>query len=123
MPTFSTKIAMAQKNKLTNRKTPVMVNAMSTTLAKKKTVEKFAKEKTAKKLVDVLQFHGKLQFHGEQYHVIPEREYRGLLATMEIMSDPEAYQNVMASFSDPKKKIFNSIDELASDLDSDDEWE
>jgi hypothetical protein len=117
MPTFSTKIAMAQKNKLTNRKTLVMVNTMSTTLAKKKTVEKFAGQKTARKLPDIL------QLNGEKYRIIPDEEYLGLLETIAIVSDPEAHRHVLESFADPVKRSFSSLEEIKNDLESDDEWE
>jgi hypothetical protein len=106
---------MAEKNRLTKRKTPVMVNAMSTTLARKKTVEKFAGQKTARKLPDIL------QLNGEKYRIIPDEEYLGLLETIAIVSDPEAHRHVKESFADPNKVGFDSIGELEKYLDSDDD--
>jgi hypothetical protein len=92
-----------------------MVNTMSTTLAKKKTVEKFAGQKTAKKLPDIL------QLNGEKYRIIPDEEYLGLLETMAIMSDPEAYKRLKEEFADPNEVGFDSIGELEKYLDSDDD--
>jgi hypothetical protein len=99
---------MTQKNRLTKRKNSTMVKNMG---------NKLAKGKIAPNLVDMM------QFRGERYCVVPEKEYTGLLETVRIMSDPEAYKRLKEAFADPVKKKFSSIEEIRKDLESDDDWE
>jgi PHD/YefM family antitoxin component YafN of YafNO toxin-antitoxin module len=66
---------------------------------------------------------GVITLQGEEYCIVPRKEYDGFLETAAIMSDPEAYERLKESFADPIKKRFSSIEEIEKDLDSDGNWE
>ncbi|MDR1457741.1 MAG: hypothetical protein LBI47_02760 [Puniceicoccales bacterium] len=75
------------------------------------------------KVVSQNRDNGIITAQGVKFHIIPEKEYRGMVATAEINSDPEMCGKMKEAFADPNKVIFDSIEEMEKYLDSDDDGE
>jgi hypothetical protein len=56
---------------------------------------------------------------GVKFRILPEKEYEGMVATMEINSNPEMSRKMKEAFDDPDKMIFDSVEEMEKYLDSD----
>lgn len=61
---------------------------------------------------------GVITVEGMKFRIIPEEEYRGMVATAEINSDPKMSRKIKEAFDDPNKVIFDSIEEMEKYLDA-----
>lgn len=75
------------------------------------------------KVVSQNRDNGVITVQGIKFRIIPEKEYRGMVATAEINSDPEMCRKMKEAFADPNKVIFDSVEEMEKYLDSDDDDE
>jgi hypothetical protein len=64
-----------------------------------------------------------ITIEGIKFRIISEKEYRGIVATAEINSNPEMSRKMKEAFDDPNKVIFDSVEEMEKYLDANDDDE
>jgi hypothetical protein len=62
--------------------------------------------------------NGVITVGGIKFRIVPEKEYRGIVATAEINSNPEMSRKMKEAFADPNKVIFDSVEEMEKYLDA-----
>jgi hypothetical protein len=96
---------MIHKKRLTRAKPSSMVRSMKTGVASQGRISSV------------------ITLAGIEFRILPEKEYEGMVATMEINSNPEMSRQVKEAFDDPNKVIFDSVEEMEEYLDSSDDDE
>jgi hypothetical protein len=96
---------MSHKKRLTKAKLSPMVESMKAEVASQN------------------RSSGVITVQGIKFRIIPEKEYRGMVATAEINSNPEMSRKMKEAFDDPNKVIFDSVEEIEKYLDASDDDE